>query len=145
VRPPTQHLDAILEDGVRFLAVEGRVDSRAGASGQEEASLDLWMTWEDINPVGVPYGYVFGLADSETGAIQSTVSMAPFSGSYPMTCWKTEDGQLTERVRIALPQSALREWWVDFAVVDPSTGEAAAWIARDGLRRYSLRLGPFVP
>lgn len=144
VRPPSEGVDALLDTSVHLLSVEGRVDSRTDSSGQVQPSLDLWMTWEDLEPVDTSYSYALALSDSVNGTPSPPVVIAPFSGAYPMTCWKPQDGAFTERIRIALPKGEVRPWWLTLSVID-TAGNPVGWRTSDGLRSTSLRLGPFLP
>ncbi len=141
--PPLYSSDAVFNDTVRLTSFSGKIDTQISAQGTRQTFLYLWLTWEDLKSMDVPYAYMLRPV-SPSGTVSSPMTiLSPFMDAYPMTCWKPSDGQLTDRVKVPLPEMAAGQWWVDVSVVDPGTGQAVEVVTQDGSRNQHVRLGPF--
>lgn len=136
-------IDAVFGDDVRLSAVSAKIDSQIDPEGNEQSSLYVWLTWNTLRSMSAPYTYVVQPI-STTGVRGDTTTIAsPLLDSYPMTCWKPGDQSLTDRLKVLLPGSGGGDWQLDFALMDPGSGQVLDVTAPNGSHSQSLMLGPF--
>jgi hypothetical protein len=134
---------ATFDGNIRLASVSGKVDSQPDASGQEQTFLYLWLTWDTLRPLPVPFAYRVQAVAADASVAIAPAVISPFTDSYPMTCWKTTEGPLTDRLRVPLPGSGSGDWWADLSVVDPATGQPLNVTVDSASRADHIRLGPF--
>lgn len=141
--PPLTSSGAVFGEDVRLAAVSGKIDSQPDAEGKQQAVLYLWLTWDTLRSMNFSYEYVVQpiSPDGRTGDRQEILS--PVLDSYPMTCWRPNQGSLTDRIKVLLPQTEAGDWSVDFAIMDPGTGQLLDVATQEGVHGQQLRLGPF--
>jgi hypothetical protein len=145
VQPANYHVGAVFNDSIRLASVAGRIDSRVNAQGTSEPVLYLWLTWNELKAAAIPYAYAVQLS-SPDGTISSAKAVIdPFGESYPITCWKPGEEDLTDRLRLPLTMSARGPLWVNLAILDRATGKTLSVVTENGLQLEQLLLGPFEP
>ncbi len=151
--PPTVSLPAASEavdtygatfgGTVRLAAASGKVETQLDAEGNSQSTLFLWLTWETRTPASTPYAYTVQPVSSTGAPAGPAVVVSPFADSYPMTCWKPEDGALTDRIKIPLGQEEPADARVDLAIADPGTGQPLDVVGDAGNITKQVQLGPF--
>jgi hypothetical protein len=142
--PPLTSSGAIFAEDVRLAAVSGKFDTQPDVDGKERAFLYLWLTWDTLRSMNAPYEYVVQpISPDGLQGDRQVISSSPVLNSYPTTCWRPSDGSLTDRIKVPLPRIEDGDWSVDFAIIDPSTGQLLNVMTQDGARGQQLRLGPF--
>ncbi len=128
---------------IRLAAASGKIESQVDAEGNPQSTLFLWLTWETLRPMNVPYAYSVQLVSPDGAQSSSPLVMPPFADSYPMTCWKPTDGSLIDKVKIPLGPKSVTEAWVSLAVTDPGTGQLLSAVEDTGATGSQVKLGPF--
>jgi hypothetical protein len=143
VQPADHQSGAVFNDSVRLSSFAGRIESRVKVQGAREQVLYLWLRWDALAAMEVPYAYVTRLMSPAGERSTAPDVIDPFDSAYPMTCWKPGETNLMDRLRLPLGAAAPGAWWVNLAIVDPSTGQTLPVVTEDGAGMRELRLGPF--
>ena len=134
---------AVFGQALRLVSAAGQV-ARGEAGGERDMpSLDLWLTWQAMEPMAIRYTYSVALSTAENAPASARRLVQPFGASYPTTCWNPANGDLTDRIRVPIEQPESGAIWVDLALVNRNTGQAlpVTGIREPGETR--VRLGPF--
>jgi hypothetical protein len=128
---------AAFEGGLRLSSFAGKVD-------RAQSALTLWLDWTADGQLAVPYYLsLIPVAPGGTAALEATL-LQPFDQKYPVTCWRPENGHLTDRVVVPLFDAAQPgDWWVSLSLVNGATGEKLAVTLPDGTRDDQVGIGPF--
>jgi hypothetical protein len=141
--PARQASSAVFNDDVSLASYAGEIGTQVMEDGKVESFLNLWLTWDVLRQMNTPYVYSIQAVSSDGHLIGSAASVAPFGHQYPMTCWKSADGALTDRIRVPLPETPKGELRVQLQLVDKNTGQRLDVLTSDGSRNRYLELGPF--
>lgn len=134
---------AAFGDVVRLKAFSGRIETRHDAQGREQPVLILWLNWEPLRPMDIPYYLAFLPVAPDGQVAKSATLYQPFGGAYPTTCWKPSDGELHDQFEVPLFRTQAGDWWVSFALINAKTVQNLGVIAPNGSHDVQLGLGPF--
>jgi hypothetical protein len=135
--------DALFGGEVRLTAVSGQISSQLDEAGNQRPALDLWLTWNALNPIRVPFMYSVRPVAPDGSASGAPVLVAPFADAYPMTCWRPRRAPLVDQIRVPLTDLGDGKWWVDLALIDPGTHQPLSVADSTGSLGHQLRIGPF--
>lgn len=134
---------ALFGDVARLKAFSGRIEARYDDQGRERSVLVLWLNWEPLKPMSVPYYLVFLPVAPDGEVAASATLLQPFSDRYPTTCWKPCDGELRDQFEVPLFKTQTGDWWISFSLIDAKTVQSLGVVAPDGSRDQQIGLGPF--
>lgn len=135
--------EATFGGSVRLAAVSGKIETQVDSNGTQQSALFLWLTWNTLQPMNAPYAYTVQAVLPNGTASGDAMVVAPFSDSYPMSCWKPADGPLIDRIKVPLGQGAADGMSAGLAVADPGTGQPLRVIDAAGMVSDRITLGPF--
>jgi hypothetical protein len=134
---------AVFADALRLDSFAGQVVSQAGANGQPQPMLNLWLDWYSTGQVDTPY-YLSLLPVAPGGQPTQATLVQPFDQKYPTTCWLPASGLIRARVDVPLADlAASGDWWVSLRLLDGGTGQPAQVTLPDGSQDQQVGLGPF--
>lgn len=143
VSPDVYSTNAVFADRIRLRSASGRIENQITSSGTQASTLFLWFTWDTLKTMDTPYAYSVQVTTSEGGPSGRPAVISPFQDDYPMTCWRSAQGPVTDRIKIPLAEPASGAVWVDLAIVDTATGQELGAAGNATSPANSLRLGPF--
>lgn len=126
----TRPVEATFGDTLRLRAFTGRV---------EADGLRLWLEWDSSAPPERRY-WLSILPVGPDGEPGLAMVVPPFGDGdpYPVTCWFTAPGLVTESLT-SLPEDAAGDWWISLSLIDPQTGDLLPLANGD----TQIGLGPF--
>ncbi len=140
--PPIYSGGAVFGGNIRLEAVSGEVSNQVDSEGNRQSYLDLWLTWDTIRAMHVPYTYSVQPVSQDGSPVGPAVSVPPLTGSYPTTCWRPGPEGLTDQIRVPLAAQTAGQSWVDLSVIDPGTRQPLAVTEDAGTPGYQLQIGP---
>ncbi len=133
---------AVFGGNIRLETVSGGVTTRIDNQGNPQSYLDLWLTWDTLAVMHLPYTYSLQPVAGDGSPIGPAASVPPFTDSYPMTCWRPASGALTDQIRIPLPAQPAGGSWVDLSVIDPATRQPLTVTEATRTPANLLQIGP---
>jgi len=134
---------AVFDEKLRLVSAAGQIARPQNRAEEHVAFLDLWLTWEPLEPMDVRYAYLVALSAPGNAPAPRQRLFQPFGASYPTTCWNPTNGRLTDSIRVPIDPTLDGDLWADLAVVDRNTGQALQIAVTPEADKTRVRLGPF--
>ena len=134
---------AMFGEAVRLNAFSGQIEMQHKAEGQDQAVLALWLKWEPLRQMDVPYYLAFTPVAPNGQVATAATLLQPFQQVYPTTCWKPGDGEMQERIEVPLFNEENGDWWISLSLIDGQTGQTLSVVNPDGSSDHQVGLGPF--
>ncbi len=140
--PPLYSGGAVFGGSLRLEAVSAEVSTQVDSQGHSQRYLNLWLTWDALTFIHVPYSYSVQPVTSDGSPLGPALSAPPFTNAYPMTCWRPGSQALTDQIRLPLPAQTPVQPWVDLSIIDPNSLQPLQIEAGGSTVGYQLRIGP---